>query len=643
MKNRAILLALVLIVTSALFVSCGKSTKPKKQIDTKPVSIKQFDTPPGADPSVPPEQGGEGFTGEGWQTAVNYNVAGDSNAIKGGSFTMRIPDFPNTLRIVGKDANSYVNNLMEIGLIYEGLLSQDPVTEEWIPALATHWKVSDDKKTFWYRINPNARWADGKPVTAEDVVATWKLQVDPGILEAYSNILYGTYEQPVAESKYIVSVKTKEENWRQFLYFSGAMRILPAHYVGNLKGSEYLEKYQFDMIPGSGPYVLLKEDINKGQSVTFRRRSDYWAEKERFNIGTNNFDAIKLDVIQDESLAFEKFKKGDIDVYSVNRAQWWAERFDFDEFKRGLVARYRVFNENPNGVQGLVFNMRKPPFDDIRIRKAVTYLWDRNKFNEKLFFNSYMPEYSYYPGTVYENPNNPKIGFSLDSARILLEEAGWKDKNSEGYLVKDGKVFELDLPFDGGPGQERYLTIFQEDLKKAGIKLNLKQIDGTTRFKLGNERNFTILVTAWTGLRTPNPESSLKSNTADAPNTTNWPGIKDARIDELCDLYNKTYDKKERIKIVREIDGIASNYFGYGFGWYAPYQRIAFHNKFSYPEWILPRTNDYLFTCILWYYDPEKAAEYDAVKADPNKKMEIMPEDQKYWIKVKEQEEASGK
>jgi len=166
MKNRAILLALVLIDISALFISCGQSTKPKKQIDTKPVSIKQFDTPPGADPSITPEQGGKGFTGEGWQTAVNYNVSGDSNAIKGGSFTMRIPDFPNTLRNVGKDANSYVNNLMEMGLMYEGLLSQDPVTEEWIPGLATHWKVSEDKKQFWYRINPDARWADGKPVTA---------------------------------------------------------------------------------------------------------------------------------------------------------------------------------------------------------------------------------------------------------------------------------------------------------------------------------------------------------------------------------------------------------------------------------------------------------------------------------------------
>jgi len=643
MKNRAIILALVLIVISALFISCGKSTKPKKQIDTKPVSIKQFDTPPGADPSITPEQGGKGFTGEGWQTAVNYNVSGDSNAIKGGSFTMRIPDFPNTLRNVGKDANSYVNNLMEMGLMYEGLLSQDPVTEEWIPGLATHWKVSEDKKQFWYRINPDARWADGKPVTAEDVVATWKLAVDPGILEAYSNILYGSYEQPVAESKYIVSVKTKEENWRQFLYFSGSMRILPAHYIGNIKGSEYLEKFQFDVIPGSGPYILMKEDINKGQSVTFRRRSDYWAEKERFNVGINNFDMIKLEVIQDESLAFEKFKKGDIDMYAVSRAQWWAERFDFDEFKRGIVARYKVYNENPNGVSGLVFNMRKPPFDDIKIRRAVTYLWDRIKYNDKLFFKSYEPIYSYYPGSVYENPNNPKIGFNLDSARMLLEEAGWKEKNAEGYLVKGGKVFELDLPFDGGPGQERYLTIFQEDLKKAGIKLNLKQIDGTTKFKLGNERNFTVLSMNWTGLRIPNPESSMKSNTADAPNTTNWPGIKDARIDELCDLYNKTYDKKERVKIVREIDAIACSYAGYGFGWYAPYQRIAFHNKFSYPEWILPRTSDNLFTCILWYYDPEKAAEYDAVKSDPKKKIEVKPEDQKYWIKVKEQEEASGK
>jgi microcin C transport system substrate-binding protein len=421
------------------------------------------------------------------------------------------------------------------------------------------------------------------------------------------------------------------------------MTILPAHYIGSITGSQYLEKYQFEFIPGSGSYVIQKDDIKKGQSVTIRRRSDYWGEKERFATGIFNFDAVKFEVIQDESLAFERFKKGELDLYYVSRAQWWAERLNIDEVNRGLIVKKRIFNENPNGAQGLVFNMRKPPFDDIRIRKAVTYLWDRTKFNEKLFYNSYYPIYSYYPGSVYENPSNPHVGYNLDSARILLGEAGWKERNSDGYLVKDGKVFELDLPFDGGPGQERYLTVFQEDLKKAGIKLNLKQIDGATRFKLGNERNFTILVTAWTGLRIPNPESSLKSNTADQPNTTNWPGIKDSRIDELCDKYNVTFDKKERIKLVREIDNIACNLFGYGFGWYGPYQRIAFHNKFGYPEWILPRIWDYLAIPWLWYYDPEKAAEYDALLADKNKKIETGEVDQKYWMNIKEQEEKAGK
>jgi microcin C transport system substrate-binding protein len=177
MKNSRFIALIVFILVSSMFLSCGKSTKPKKQIDTKPVSIKTFETAPGADPSVPADQGGEGFKGEGWETAVNYNVPGDSNAIKGGSFAIRIPDFPNTLRTVGKDANSYVNNLMEFGLVYESLLSQDPVTEDWIPGLATHWKVSDDKKQFWYRINPNARWADGNLLSPKMLLQS-KLQVD---------------------------------------------------------------------------------------------------------------------------------------------------------------------------------------------------------------------------------------------------------------------------------------------------------------------------------------------------------------------------------------------------------------------------------------------------------------------------------
>jgi microcin C transport system substrate-binding protein len=640
MKYKYFAYLLIVLFTVALFSNCGKS-KRKVVFDTKPVSIKTFDTPPGADPTVPAELGGAGFTGEGWETKTDYSLLGDVNAVKGGSLIMSMPDFPGTLRTEGKDANSYFNRMAQ-NMIYEPLLQLDPVTDDYMPALATHWKISDDKMKFTFRIDPNARWADGKPVVAEDVIATWKLLVDPGILEAYSNILYGTYEQPVAESKYIVSVKSKQLNWRQLLYFGVSMRIMPAHYIGNISGKEYLEKYQFEFIPGSGPYLIDKNDINKGQSIMIRRRSDYWAEKERYNTGLYNFDLVRFEVIADQSLEFEKFKKGEIDVINVNRAQWWIERFDFDEYNRGLVLKRRIFNENPNGVSGICFNMRKPPFDDIRIRQAFAHLYDREKFNEKLFYNMYYPTYSFFAGSVYENPNNPKIKFDIDKAQQLLAEAGWKEKNKDGYLVKDGKVFEYELPFYGF-GQDRYLTVYQEDLKKVGIKLNLRQIDGTTNFKLGNERNFSIITMSWSGLQVPNPESSMGPGTADEPNTTNWPGIKDPRIDELCKKYNESFDRAERIKIIREIDFIAVSMQPYAFGWYGPYQRIAFHNKFGYPEWMLPRKEDYLWIPIVWYNDPVKAAEYEDAKKNTALQLEKGEVDQKFWVNVKEREEKGEK
>ncbi|RPI18356.1 MAG: ABC transporter substrate-binding protein [Ignavibacteriae bacterium] len=640
MKFKYISFLLVIVLLSAAFSSCGKS-KRKVIFDTKPVSIKTVDTPPGADPSVSAEMGGEGFKGEGWISKTDYNILGDPNAVKGGSLIMSIPDFPATLRTEGKDANSYFNRMAQ-GMMYEPLLSLDPVTEEYIPALATHYKISDDHMTFTFRIDPRARWADGKPVTSEDVIATWKLMVDPGILEAYSNILYGTYEPPVAVSKYIVSVKSKELNWRQFLYFAVSMRIMPAHYIG-ISGKEYLEKYQFEFIPGSGPYMIDVKDVNKGQSIMIRRRSDYWAEKEKYNTGLFNFDLVRFEVVTDPSLEFEKFKKGEIDVISVSRAQWWIERFDFDEYKRGLVQKRRIFNENPNGVSGICFNMRKPPFDDIRVRQAFSHLYDREKYNEKLFYNMYYPIYSFFPGSVYENPNNPKVKFDIDKAQQLLAEAGWKDKNPDGYLLKNGKVFEVELPFSGGPGQERYLTVYQEDLKKVGVKLNLRQIDGTTNFKLGNERNFTMLSMAWSGLRIPNPESSMGPGTADQPNTTNWNGIKDPRIDELCKQYNVSFDKAERIKIVREIDAIATAMQPYAFGWYGPYQRVAYHNKFGFPEWMLSRTDDFLIIPSMWYNDPVQAAEYEDAKKDNKLTMTQGEVDHKFWVNLKEREDKGEK
>jgi len=631
MKSRILtyLIVSALIIFSS--VNC-RSTKEKKVFDTKTVSIKIFDIPPGADPNVPAEQGGSGFKGEGWETKTDVNIAGNPNATKGGSLVIAIKAFPATLRIIGKDAN-YQFNVMTKGLIYETLLGQDPVTDEYIPSLATHWKIMDDKKTFKFRINPDARWADGNAVTTEDVIATYKLLADSTTLDPLTVESMKRFEPPVAESKYIFNIKAKELDFRLFYEFATTFYILPSYYIKTLSGKDYLDQYQFKYIPGSGPYLIDSNDVKKGQSISVRRRSDYWAEKEKQNTGLYNFDYIKFDIIGDDALLFEKFKKGEIDIIEVTSAKRWSEQFDFDEYNRGLILKRKIYNEYPRGVQGLTMNMRKPPFDDIKIRKAFCYAYNRMQFNEKLFYNLYVPLASYFPGTEFANPENPLTGFNLDSAKMLLEEAGWKDKNSEGYLVKDGKVFQTELPFI--QGMDRYLTIFQEDLKKIGIKLNLKEIDGPTLFKLGNERNFTLLPINWTGPRVPNPTGMMESRMADIPNTTNWPGIKDKRIDELLQKYLETFSLKERVKILREIDYIACNIYAYIFEWYAPFQRIAYQNKFGYPEGIIGKYSDFLTATSMWYNDGEKAALYDKAVLDKNITIPSGEVDNKYWLQQK--------
>lgn len=626
----------IIFVLVAFMASCGGDDKKivKKgksnvinntQVAAEgPISVKRYDVPAGADPSVPAEQGGEGFTGEGWETFENYVSQGSPNAKKGGEIIMTLGNYPSNFRTKGKDHNSSVNSFLK-GMVYEVLLGFDSRTMRYYPGLATHWKFSEDKMTYWFRINPDARFSDGKPVTADDVVASYDLFIDEGILDPYTNQHYReNYERPVAESKYIVKVKQKLDNWRLFLYFAASMEILPAHHLNKIDGKTYLEKYQWDMLPGSGAYIVDKEQTVKGQSVVLRRRSDYWAEDAPANVGIGNFDKINIQIVRDEVLNKEKFKKGEVDFYQVGRAQWWVNEFDhenpepdFPELRRGLVQKRRIYNMNPKGLGGIAFNTRKAPFDDIKVRKAFSKLWNIDQLNDKLFYNEYARIQSRYPGSIYANPDNPVYNYDPDEANKLLDEAGWKERNETGIRLKNGQPFVVEMAID--QSQERIFTPYQEDLRKAGIQLDLKISDPNTMFQMVMERRFSMRYQNWTGLFFPNPYSSLHSSLADKDHTNNVTGFKNKRVDELCVEYDVESDPQRRIEIIKEIDKIFSESYHYAYGWYAPHTaRILFWNKFGMPESVFPYTGDWRDIPSYWWYDEEKAQKLEEAKNDKN-------------------------
>ncbi len=627
----------------ALFTAaCGGGSQPEQAVPAAapaaaaaPVNVDKNaypvfpDADAGADAAVAAEQGGKGFTGDGWQTNTTYELVGDPRAVKGGTFREFVLDFPGTLRVEGPESNTALNYM--IGpMVYESLLTVHPTTLDYMPVLATHWQVSDDKLTYRYRINPNARWADGQPIVADDVVASWLFKMDKGLQDPSNEMTFGKFEKPVAESKYIVSVKSKQLNWRNFLYFSG-MSILPAHVLKGVTGEQYIKDYNFKMIPGSGPYVVEGADVVKGKSVTIRRRkTGYWAEQHRRNIGVNNFDEIREIVVRDQKLAFEMFKKGDLDTYFVNISREWVEEMNFDKVQRGLIQKIKVFNDQPAGFAGLAFNTRRPPFDDVRIRMALAHLMNRPLLIEKIFFNEYVPLNSYHAGGIYENPDNPKMEYDPKKALELLGQAGFTTRDAQGRLVRNGVPLTVEIIY-ASKATEPFLTIYQEDLRKAGVTVNLRLITGETLFKLVMDREYSVASMAWGALLFPNPETSFHSRLADVKSNNNITGMKNPKIDALLAKYDVEFDPAKRVALIKDVDGLLAAEHHYALEWDAPFIRLAHWNKFGYPQGSLTRIGDQRDVTSLWWVDPQKQQALTQAMGSATAALPVGPVEVRYW------------
>ena len=646
---RSLFLLAALLVATLLASACGGGTSREQQPQASNtpaapsranVSVNKNDYPvfpnadTGADPSVPAEQGGKGFKGDGWETNTDFDLIGDPNAVKGGVLRDYIAAFPGTLRMAGPEWNTSTN--YEISqLVYETLLNLHPTTLAYVPWLATHWQISPDKKTFRFRLDPNARFSDGTPVTAEDVVASWKFHTDKSIQDLYFYSEYTNLEQPVAESKYIVRMQAKSNQWMNFLR-AATMRVFPAHVLKNLDGATYLRDYNFKLMPGTGPYTVTDADVRKGTSISIRRRKDYWAEKYRLNIGQYNFDELRSTVVRDQNLAFEMFKKGDLDYYFVNISQQWVQQLNTPPFERGLIVKRKVFNNYPQTTQFLAFNTRRAPWDDLRVRKAFALLLNRQQLIDTLFFKEYAPLNSFFPGTEYENPNNPNTPYDPQQALALLAEAGWKDRDAQGRLTKNGQPLQIELLYDD-KGHERWLTIYQNDLRKVGITMNLRLVSPETQFKMQMQRQFELVFGGWgVGSVFPNPRPEYHSSTADPQNTNNISGFKNKRVDEICDQYDVEFDAAKRVAMIRELDGILTSQYHYILEWSQPAQRFAYWNRFGMPQGTFSRVGDFTGSLApgipqVWWVDPARAQRLDQAQRDSSTKLETPPVEDRYW------------
>jgi len=582
-----------------------------------------------------------------WETNKNPSILGSKKAKKGGTAVFGYSNYPATLRPIGENTANLITQLLSL-LVYESLLKIDPVTYEYIPGLADKWSISEDKRTYFFHINGKARWQDGVPVSAFDVVATYDLLINEGTRNPYENDFYSTkYERPIALTPEIVKVKAKLLQWSLFLYFSTSTYVLPEHIITKVKPSEYLTKYNNEMMIGSGPYSFDKAIPN--QIIKLKRDTNWWAAKASLNKNLYNLNNLKINFYTDETVLFENFKKGNIDIAPVISSitiNKWVNEFTAEamkEIRYNHIIKQKLYCEKPEGHGGFAFNLRKEPFKDIRVRKAISLLFNRSKLIEKLFYGEYKHMDSYYPNSIYENKNNLKIRYNPEEAVQLLEEAGYSQKNlnEEGYIVKDGKPFELNLNVYRS-NDTRIETLFQEELKKVGIKLNLKKVTWATHTKDLSKRDFRIIWINYTTMLFPNPEHAYHSKYADKPNTNNIYGFKNKKVDELCEEYNREFDFDKRKDLIRKIDSILVSNYIMALNWYSDNIKILYWNKFGTPDFVISGvaySGEITFRLLeniatFWWHDKEADKELQKAR-EKNSPLPAKPAEVKVWGKPK--------
>lgn len=535
--------------------------------------------------------------------AVQVETTGEADTIAvpeakhGGSYTTWAGEYPKSLN-QWLDFNSFSKQVLD--LLFEPLITMHAVKDEPIGVLAQSWEISPDKKTYTFKIHPAAKWSDGKPVVAEDIQFYYDTIMNPKNLTSLFRVDMARFSRPEIVDEKTVRITANEPHWKNF-WAAGDFHAFPKHVW---EGKDF-NAINFDFPVVSGPYAI--DEVKTNRSISLKRRGDWWGRVLKYNIGKYNFDYLEYKAMADRNKALEALKKGDFDNYAIYTARIWAEQTDFPQVKKNWVIKQAVYNQEPVAFQGFALNMRRPLFQDLKVRQALSYLMNRELMNQKLMFNMYFLLNSYYPDLYpdHKNPDATFYNFDPEKARALLKEAGWQ-VNDSGVLTKNGQTLALTILHHGD--DLRHINIYLQDLKAVGIQANVEVLSEATYQKRVDNHDYDLVWTNWSASRLRDPEQMWHSKTADEISTQNYAGVKDPEIDKLIDSQKEEMDGAKREQILKQIDKKLTEIVPYVLLWQSDRQKLLYWQKFGTPKSVLSKFDREDSATVYWWYDADKAA-----------------------------------
>jgi peptide/nickel transport system substrate-binding protein len=559
---------------------------------------------------------GEPALPEGFQSVryVNPDAPKGGRLVEGvlGSFDSLNPFIVKGLVAQGIRSPFVSGSNIIAGYVVESLMARgfdEPFTLYGL--LAKTVETDDERSYVTFNLDPAARFSDGKPVTADDVLFSWQLLRQHG--RPNHRLYYGKVARAEIVGERSVRFDLTGSNDRELPLILGLMPVLPKHAIN----PETFEETTLVPPVGSGPYVIGK--VEPGKSVTLNRNPDYWGRDLGVNRGFWNFDEIRFEYYRDANSYHEAFKRGLFDVRTETDPGRWQTAYDFPALRDGRVVKETFGSGLPKQSSFYVFNTRRPIFADARVREAISLLFDFEWINHNLFYDLYQRSGSYFDGSelsargraasaeerallapfpdavrpdvlegTWSPPKSDGSGrdrTELRRALDLLSAAGYELRGGELVQTKTGAplTFEIMVATRNDTQDEQRLALaFAGNLKRAGITANVRLVDAVQFETRRIAFDFDMIQNRWDESLSPGNEQAFywSSAAADQPGTRNYMGVKSAAIDTLIGALIKARTRTDVVATVRALDRVllsgtyAVPLFHHGDDWVASWTRI---------------------------------------------------------------------
>ena len=538
-----------------------------------------------------------------WEDGSHLPEIGSNEAVKGGTLYNTIQDFPRTLRRVGPDSNgSFRPFLLDYTTL--SIAHRHPNEFDFHPGLATSWAVDKENKTVYVKLNSAATWSDGAPVTTDDFMFMFFMYQSSYVVAPWYANWYSTQYTNITkydDHNFSITIPDAKPDMDSRVL---ELRPSPQHFYKEL-GDDYVERYQWKFQPTTGPYVIEEKDIKKGISIALTRQDDWWAKDNKFWRNRYNPDRIHISVIRDTPKVFEAFKRGDLDQFGLNLAEYWYDKLPNDDkdVQAGYIQKSVFYNQIPRPTYGLWMNSHKHLLDNLDIRTGIQHATNWQLVIDKFFRGDYARMQTSSDGYgEFSHPTLKSRLFDIDKAQDAFAKAGFVNRGPDGILVNDnGERLSFTLS-TGYEHMKDVLTIMKEEASKSGLEFRIEVLDGTAGWKKVQEKKHDISFSAlsaslemyprfWETYHSANAydnafleDGSINPERKVKTQTNNLEMIALPEMDRMIETYRASDDKAQMIDLAHKMTKQHHDYASFSPGFYQPFYRIGHWRWIRYPD-----------------------------------------------------------